>query len=91
MRHPDAARGLDAAPPAKDQEWQTGVVECHGGKSTGPRTPEGLERCRKANWKHGRRSAEAVAERKAGAAIRREIKRLVEEASSEHAKALVGA
>jgi len=25
----------------------------HGGKSTGPRTPEGLERSRRANWKHG--------------------------------------
>jgi hypothetical protein len=25
----------------------------HGGLSTGPRTPEGLERCRRAHWKHG--------------------------------------
>jgi hypothetical protein len=25
----------------------------HGGKSTGPRTPEGLERSRKARWIHG--------------------------------------
>jgi len=25
----------------------------HGGASTGPKTPEGQERCRKANWKHG--------------------------------------
>ena len=30
----------------------------HGGPSTGPRTPEGLERCRKARWKHGARSRE---------------------------------
>src|SRR5215831_16298180 len=36
----------------------------HGGASTGPRTPEGLERCRKAPWKHGLRSAAAIAERK---------------------------
>ena len=27
----------------------------------GARTPEGLERCRTATWKHGRRGAEAVA------------------------------
>jgi hypothetical protein len=27
----------------------------------GARTPEGLERCRRATWKHGRRSAEAIA------------------------------
>ncbi len=30
----------------------------HGGKSTGPRTPEGLERSRRARWKHGRYSQE---------------------------------
>jgi hypothetical protein len=31
----------------------------HGGASTGPRTPEGLARSRRANWKHGRYSEEA--------------------------------
>src|SRR5262245_9673548 len=31
----------------------------HGGKSTGPRTPEGLKRSRRARWKHGRYSREA--------------------------------
>jgi len=35
----------------------------HGGTSTGPRTPEGLERSRKANWKTGEYSAEAKADR----------------------------
>lgn len=33
----------------------------HGGKSTGPRTPEGLARSRRANWKHGAYSREARA------------------------------
>lgn len=42
----------------------------HGGASTGPRTPEGIERCRKAAWKHGRRSAQEIAERRA---FRREL------------------
>ena len=46
----------------------------HGGASTGPRTPAGLERCRKANWKHGRRSAEWIAERRLD---RLETRRLV--------------
>jgi len=32
----------------------------HGGLSTGPRTPAGLERSRKARWVHGERSAEAI-------------------------------
>jgi hypothetical protein len=31
----------------------------HGGLSTGPRTPEGLERSRRARWKHGYFSREA--------------------------------
>ncbi len=36
-----------------------GRCRMHGGKSIGPRTPEGLERCRLASFKHGQRSAEA--------------------------------
>jgi len=39
------------------------TCKLHGGKSTGPRTPEGLERSRRANWKHGHFSREAKAER----------------------------
>ncbi len=34
----------------------------HGGPSTGPRTPKGQERSRKANWKHGRYSRKYLAE-----------------------------
>ena len=34
----------------------------HGGPSTGPRTPEGQERSRKANWRHGRYSRKYLAE-----------------------------
>jgi hypothetical protein len=33
----------------------------HGGMSTGPRTPEGLERSRRARWKHGAYSQETKA------------------------------
>lgn len=35
-----------------------GRCRMHGGKSTGPRTPEGLERIRRANTRHGSYSAE---------------------------------
>ena len=31
----------------------------HGGASTGPRTPEGRERCRQAPLRHGGRGSEA--------------------------------
>ena len=48
-----------------------GRCRMHGGMSTGPRTSEGLERSRKARWRHGHYSAEAKAERQeARAAIR---------------------
>jgi hypothetical protein len=40
-----------------------GRCRMHGGPSTGPRTPGGLERSRKAGWKHGHYSAGAKAER----------------------------
>jgi hypothetical protein len=40
-----------------------GRCKFHGGKSTGPRTPEGLERSKRARWKHGYYSREAKAER----------------------------
>jgi hypothetical protein len=39
----------------------------------GARTPEGLERCRRATWKHGGRSAEAIA----GQRLRGEARRLI--------------
>ena len=34
----------------------------HGGNSTGPGTPQGLARSKRANWKHEMYSAEAKAE-----------------------------
>ena len=48
-----------AGHPCGRSAMRNGRCDLHGGKSTGPRTPEGLERSRKANWKHGRYSAEA--------------------------------
>ena len=90
---PAALDAADAAPrcgaktrrgtPCKAAATRNGRCRMHGGKSTGPRTPEGLERSRRANWKHGRRSAEAVAQRKEAVTLRREIRRLVQEAEAE--------
>ncbi len=48
----------------KSPAMTNGRCRMHGGKSTGPRTPEGLERSRKANLKHGLYSAELLEERK---------------------------
>ncbi len=48
----------------KSPAMQNGRCRLHGGKSTGPRTPEGLARSKQANWKHGWFSAEAKLERR---------------------------
>ena len=71
-----AASGLrgtgDAVPSLHHRTCQTrrtndwapvrGKKRCrmHGSLSTGPRTPEGLERSRRARWMHGRFSREAM-------------------------------
>ena len=52
--------GTPCAAPA----MANGRCRMHGGKSTGPRTPEGLARCRAANWKHGMYCREALASRR---------------------------
>ena len=41
---------------------KNGRCRMHGGKSTGPRSKEGLERSKKANWKHGFYSKESYHE-----------------------------
>jgi hypothetical protein len=38
--------------------------QMHGGKSTGPRTADGLARSKRSTWVHGYYSAEAIAERR---------------------------
>jgi hypothetical protein len=53
-------RGKKCRAPA----MRNGRCRMHGGGSTGPRTPEGLERSQRANWKHGLYSAKAKAERR---------------------------
>ena len=56
---------------------RNGRCRIHGGKSTGPRTVEGIERIRRASTKHGRRSKAAIAERKRNAETKRRIRILV--------------
>jgi hypothetical protein len=57
------ARSKRTGKPCRGAAMPNGRCKFHGGKSTGPRTPEGLERSRRANWKHGYFSREAKAER----------------------------
>jgi hypothetical protein len=48
--------------PCKAPAMANGRCRMHGGGSTGPRTATGLQKSRRAHWKHGRYSAEAKAE-----------------------------
>lgn len=61
--------------------WQpsmaNGRCRLHGGLSTGPRTPEGRERCRLAPFKHGLRSAEVISLRREAGAARRALRNLI--------------
>jgi hypothetical protein len=59
--------------PCRAPAMANGRCHKHGGASTGPRTAEGLERCRRAPWKHGGRSAKA----RAAATERGEVRRLI--------------
>ena len=57
------ARSKRTGKPCRGAAMPNGRCKLHGGKSTGPRTSEGLERSRRANWKHGYYSREAKAQR----------------------------
>jgi hypothetical protein len=54
---------LSARPLLPKHDRAALVLTNHVKWSTGPRTPQGLERSRRANWKHGHFSREAKAER----------------------------
>jgi len=56
---------------------KNGRCRVHGGTSTGPKTPEGLARCRAARFKHGFYSAEAKAERRKARAVGRALRDLI--------------
>ncbi|MGA7876407.1 MAG: HGGxSTG domain-containing protein [Desulfoferrobacter sp.] len=50
--------------PCQAPAMPNGRCRMHGGKSTGPKTPEGLERSRAANLKHGYYSKAAIEARR---------------------------
>ena len=56
-----------------------GRCRMHGGLSTGPRTPEGLERSRKARWIHGWYSQEVREQLRENRQRMKQLKILLEE------------
>jgi hypothetical protein len=67
-----------AGEPCKGQPMANGRCRMHGGPSTGPRTPEGLERLRKAKTKHGAFTTEAQEIQKTIRLLCASAKRMVE-------------
>src|SRR5262249_40479947 len=57
------ARSKRTGKPCRAAAMPNGRCKVHGGQRTGPRTPEGLERSKRARLKHGYYSREAKAER----------------------------
>lgn len=49
--------------PCRQPAMKNGRCRLHGGKSTGPRTPEGKDRAARANFKHGHYTKAAIIER----------------------------
>ena len=68
-------RGTSCLGPA----MKNGRCKCHGGKSTGARTPEGLERIRRAVTKHGFYSKAAKTQRQHARLVRRAIAQLLDQ------------
>jgi hypothetical protein len=67
--------------PCPQPAMKNGRCRLHGGKSTGPRTPEGLERMRQSKLKHGRYSKEAKAVNQYLRSFRATIARLKKDVS----------
>jgi hypothetical protein len=69
--------------PCRGPAMRNGRCRLHGGKSTGPKTPEGLALARIANWKHGRYSASAKSERLRFLYLLRQCRRILSRISHE--------
>ena len=65
--------------PCQAPAMKNGRCRLHGGKSTGPKTQEGIERIRQAHIKRGEYTQESMASRKEFKALLRELKRTVNE------------
>lgn len=65
--------------PCQAPAMKNGRCRLHGGKSTGPKTPEGIERIRQAHLKHGEYTKDAIASRKEFSALLRDLKESINE------------
>jgi hypothetical protein len=72
--------------PCQSPAMKNGRCRLHGGKSTGPKTPEGIERIRQAHLKHGEYTKKAIKERKAFNYLLRQLKGTMNEINDSYTK-----
>jgi hypothetical protein len=70
----------------KAPAMKNGRCRLHGGKSTGPKTPEGIERIRDAHLKHGEYTKEAIEERIQFNSLLKQLKGTIRELSDKGKK-----
>jgi len=86
MKAPRCGAKTRRGTPCQAPAMKNGRCRLHGGKSTGPKTPEGIERIRLAHIKHGEYTKEAIASRKEFNALLREFKGTMNEINDSHKK-----
>jgi len=64
MKAPRCGAKTRKGAPCQAPAMKNGRCRLHGGKSTGPKTPEGIERIRQAHLKHGRYTKATITSRK---------------------------
>ena len=70
-----------AGNPCQCPAMKNGRCRLHGGLSTGPRTLEGLEKCRMANWKTGEYSADRMEQQRIFRVLLRECQETLKQVS----------
>ena len=83
MKAPRCGAKTRRGTPCRAPAMRNGRCRLHGGKSTGPKTPGGIERIRQAHLLHGRYTRKAIAERKEFNALLRQFKGTMKEVNNQ--------
>jgi len=86
MKAPRCGAKTRKGTPCMSPSMKNGRCRMHGGKSTGPKTPEGIERIRQAHIKHGRYTKEAIAQRREFNALMRTWRNTLKEINGKSGK-----
>ena len=79
MKSPRCEAKTRKGTPCQAPAMKNGRCRMHGGKSTGPKTLEGIERIRQAHLKHGLYTKESIATRKEFNALVKQMRNTLKE------------